>query len=68
MPTKAQWHLFKQTWKLNLREHSNTKYLETAGPEVAAAAGPALDYAAVEAPAAAIQLCQQRQQQQLSQQ
>jgi hypothetical protein len=68
MPTKAQWHLCKQTWQLNLREHSNTNYLETAGPEVAAAAGLATAYAAVDAPAAAVQLCQQRQQQQLSQQ
>ncbi len=38
-----------------------------AAPEVATAAGLTAAYAAVEAPAAAIQLCQQRQQQQLSQ-
>jgi hypothetical protein len=41
-----------------------TQDLETPGPKVAAAAGLAAAYAAVGAPAAAMQICQQRQQQQ----
>ncbi len=55
LPIKAQWASMQADMAARL-------------PEVTVAAGLATAYAAVEAPEAVMQLCQQKQQQQLGQQ